>query len=85
MVEGQFMGRQGDTAVLAGEPVAQENIEPGEGRFARCRTYSLSEMTLGRRSSNDGERTDCSYSEITLTRSVTTALTACQDNRDKGK
>ena len=41
MVEGQFMGRQGDTAVLAGESVAQENIEPGEGRLARLRDVFL--------------------------------------------
>src|SRR3546814_11311958 len=32
MVEGQFLARP---AILAGEPVAQEQVEPGEGRMLR--------------------------------------------------
>lgn len=43
-------------AVLAGEPVAQEQIEAGEGGVF-WGTYCLSETTLGSRISKEGERT----------------------------
>ena len=43
-------------------------------------------MTLGSFISKDGLRISRSYSEITLTRSRNTALTAsCHDHTDKGK
>src|SRR5689334_18019711 len=32
MVEGQLVGREGLGAILAAETVAQEHVEPGEGR-----------------------------------------------------
>ena len=49
-------------------------------------TYSLSAMTLGSRISQEGLWILRSYSEITLTRSRNTALTAsCQDQIDNGK
>src|SRR6185369_13711283 len=49
-------------------------------------TYSLSAMTLGSFISNDGLWILRSYSEITLTRSRNTALTAsCHDQMDSGK
>src|SRR6516225_8389333 len=49
-------------------------------------TYSLSAITLGSRISKDGLWIMRSYSEITLTRSRNTALTAsCQDQMDSGK
>src|SRR5215471_5492657 len=48
--------------------------------------YSFSEMTLGRRISKLGLRTISSYSEMMLTRSRKTALTAsCHDHSDNGK
>ena len=37
MVEGQVVGGEGAAAILAGEAVAQEDVEAGEGRAARCR------------------------------------------------
>ena len=49
-------------------------------------TYSLSAITLGSRISKDGLWIVRSYSEITLTRSRNTALTAsCHDQIDSGK
>src|SRR6476660_3638843 len=49
-------------------------------------TYSLGAITLGSRISKDGLWIMRSYSEITLTRSRNTALTAsCQDQIDSGK
>ena len=49
-------------------------------------TYSLSAITLGSRISKDGLWILRSYSEMTLTRSRNTALTAsCQDQIDSGK
>src|SRR5262249_39845434 len=48
--------------------------------------YSLSAMTLGTRISKVGLRTVRSYSEMMLTRSRKTALTAsCHDHSDNGK
>jgi hypothetical protein len=49
-------------------------------------TYSFRAMTLGSRISKDGLWIIRSYSEMTLTRSRNTALTAsCQDQIDNGK
>jgi len=41
VVEGQFLGRAALGTVLAFEAVAQEDVEAGEGRAARCRDVSL--------------------------------------------
>src|SRR5689334_3609273 len=55
------------------------------GRWA-AGTYSLSAITLGSRISKLGLWMIRSYSEITLTRSRNTALTAsCQDQMESGK
>ena len=35
MIEGQRVGREGVPTVLAGELIAQENVEPREGRSPR--------------------------------------------------
>ena len=86
MVEGELVGREVAAAILAVEAVAQEHVEPREGRPPAAGTYSLSAMTLGSRISKDGLWILRSYSEITLTRSRNTAFTAsCQDQIDNGK
>ncbi len=86
MVESEFVGREVAVAVLAGEAVAQEDVEPREGGRRAAGTYSLSAMTLGSRISNVGLWILRSYWETTQTRSRNTALTAsCQDQTDKGK
>ena len=58
MVERQLMRRERRAAILAAEPVAQEDTlnRVKAGRRADG-TYSLSAMTLGSRISNEGERT----------------------------
>jgi hypothetical protein len=41
VVEGQLVRREAVAAILAGEAVAQEDVEPGEGRLALRRDIFL--------------------------------------------
>ena len=57
MVEGQVVRREVLAAILAGEAVAQKDVEPGEGRRRAVGMNSFSEMTEGSFISKDGLRT----------------------------
>src|SRR5215472_10328242 len=83
MIEGQLMCGAAAPAILAGEAVPEEDVEPGEGRPPVQRHESFNAMTLGSRISKLGLRTMRWYWETILTRSRKTALIdSCQGQRD---
>jgi hypothetical protein len=85
VVEGQLGAGTVVAAILAGEAVAQEDVEAGEGRRRAAGMYSRSAITEGRRRVKEGECTSVSYSLSTETRSSTTAFTAsCQAQTESG-
>ena len=47
MVERQLMGREAGAAVLAGEGIAKENVEPRERRTPRCLNVLLQRDDAG--------------------------------------
>ena len=87
VVEGQVRRRAAVAAILAGESVAQEHVEPGEGRAAGRRDIVLQRDHAGQA---HGQRwANAPRPRIRRardTRSRNTALTAsCQDQTDKRK
>ena len=82
MIEGEIVMR---AAILAGEAVAQEDVEPREGGNPRRLHIGLERHDAGQRNSKEGLRTTRSYSDTMLTRSRNTALIAsCQLHSDSG-
>jgi hypothetical protein len=83
MVEGQFVAA---AAILAGEPIAQENIEAGEGGMSGGTDILLERDHARQADLALGLLTVRSYSETMFTRSRNTAFTAsCHAHRESGK